>query len=813
MLQHRLVVLAAALALPVLAQAQVPETFNDCPAIVQTTLRQVQTTYNLTGIAFATSSAGTLNCGGAVGLADTAGRALLPTTMMRIGSISKPITAIAILKLMEAGQLSLDDRLVDRLSDLVPSNGPADARWSQVTLRNLLQHSLGWDRSLGGEPIQNSRTISTALGIRGPATSADVTRWMFQQQLHFTPGTQYAYSGVAYAMLALVVERVAGMPYERYTRETILEPMGIRTSMRVGRTLIEGQSQYLNPARHEAAYHQPAGAPRGPSVFPWIAGNVADPYGQWYNESMEGSGGWVATAPALVRFIDGVFGRPGKPAILSAGTIAAIAAKPSFTPSNATSWIGLGWQIVPVAAGTRYQFAGGLRGTMSVVYHLPNGRSYSYITNYSEEGSENDSTLLSQTVFTALSGMAGAANDLSTNPAYIDSTAVVPQIRDQKGVIDFATGAAGIVAGTRFAVVGWRLAAGTVVAPGGVPVPSLGDVEVRVNGQPVGLYGVSPERIEGLAPTGVTAGTAVLTVVRSTVASEREPIEIRNPSATGIPGAPTAVQATATGNNLSMSWAAPASGGAPTGYTLIARVAPGGAPVVTLPLGLVTSFGFPGAPNGTFYLSLTASNASGTGPESAVVSVTFPGGAVAPPGPPVGLAASVAGTSVTFTWAAPASGGPVAGYTLLAGVTPGFASPIATLPLPAGSTSVAVPGVPVGTYYIRLVAQNAGGTSASSNEVSFTIAGASAPGAPTLSGSAAGSTVNLSWTPGSGGAPTSYTLSAALTSGGAPIVSVPLTGTGISFPGVPSGTYFLRLTATNAAGTSPPSNEVAVTVP
>jgi hypothetical protein len=150
----------------------------------------------------------------------------------------------------------------------------------------------------------------------------------------------------------------------------------------------------------------------------------------------------------------------------------------------------------------------------------------------------------------------------------------------------------------------------------------------------------------------------------------------------------------------------------------------------------------------------------------------------APPGAPTGLAASVSGASASFTWSAPASGGVVSSYVLVAGVTPGFASAIGSL-----------------------------------NEVTLTVAGASAPGVPTLSASATGTTVNVSWTAGSGGAPTGYVLSASVTPGGAPIASVPLGGTSAAFPGVPSGTYYLRLTATNAAGTSPASNQVTATVP
>ncbi len=143
-----------------------------------------------------------------------------------------------------------------------------------------------------------------------------------------------------------------------------------------------------------------------------------------------------------------------------------------------------------------------------------------------------------------------------------------------------------------------------------------------------------------------------------------------------------------------------------------------------------------------------------------------------PPGAPTGLVVSVTGNTAVFTFAPPASGGAVANFVLLGGLTPGFAAPVAMLPLAATQTSVAVPGVPPGTWFARLVAQNAAGVSAPTNEVSFTVAGPTPPGAPTLNPAVvAGNNVSLSWAPGAGGAPTSYTLLAAFTPGGAPFLS------------------------------------------
>ena len=514
-------------AVPAASAAQTtPETFDACPTAAQDIVRTARAENDLVGVSVAMATGGRLNCAGAVGWADPAtGRAMQPTTMMRVGSISKPVTAMAILKLMEAGKLTLDDRLVDHLSHLLPPGGVTDVRWQQVTLRHLLQHSLGWARASGGEPMQNSRAIALALGIRGPVTSSDVARWVFTQSLHFTPGSKAEYTGLAYGFLSLVVEKVSGMPFERYTRETVLEPLGIRTSMRVGRTLIEGQSQPGTASRREAVYHVPSTVTPVPSVYPYVVGNVPRPYGEWYQEGLEGSGGWVATAPALVRLIDGVFGRANLPSIFQPATVAAIQAVPSYEVPSATTYYGLGWQIAKVQAGNRIRFAGGLRGTLAEVYYLPNGRSFAYITNTSADLNEDLLGPLSTRMF-ELAGLPGATNNLYPNAPYADATAVVPQIRSQMGVVDATTGERGLVPGARVRIRGWRLATGTAHATG-APVATLGGVGVRINGFVASLFSVSPEEIEARVPSPGVVGTATLVVTRDGVAGEPEPVELQ----------------------------------------------------------------------------------------------------------------------------------------------------------------------------------------------------------------------------------------------------------------------------------------------
>ncbi|MCC7123947.1 MAG: S8 family serine peptidase [Acidobacteria bacterium] len=275
-----------------------------------------------------------------------------------------------------------------------------------------------------------------------------------------------------------------------------------------------------------------------------------------------------------------------------------------------------------------------------------------------------------------------------------------------------------------------------------------------------------------------------------------------------IPGAPGTPVVSGGGNNIVFTWTAPASGGTPTSYTLIARGGPGGPVLTQVNVGNTLSIGVP-APNGSFYVTVQASNASGNGPESAGVSFSVP---LVPPAPgaPTGLTATVNGAQVGFTWTAPASGGTPTNYVLRASASPGGA-PIVTLPVPASPTAFAV-AAPAGTYYVRIAAANAGGTGPLSNEVTVVVA---PPGPPTMNApTVTGTTVGLSWTaPTTGGTGvTSYVVVASMTPGGAPVAQLPTTGLGINV-NAPRGTFYVRVHARNAVGQGTASNEVTVVVP
>lgn len=188
------------------------------------------------------------------------------------------------------------------------------------------------------------------------------------------------------------------------------------------------------------------------------------------------------------------------------------------------------------------------------------------------------------------------------------------------------------------------------------------------------------------------------------------------------------------------------------------------------------------------------------------------------PGAPANLVASASGSSVTLTWSAPASGDPVVTYVIEAGSASGLAN-LANLTTNSTLTSFSASGVGNGTYYVRIRAQNAAGTSAASNEAILVVGGAgctAAPNAPGgLTSAVSGGTVTLSWTaPGGSCAATSYILQAGSASGLSNLANANIgtTATAYVATGVGNGVYYVRVLAVDAFGQSAASNEIVVTV-
>jgi N-acyl-D-amino-acid deacylase len=312
--------------------------------------------------------------------------AVKPDSLFRIASISKPITGVAVMRLVEQNKLSLDARAFDivNLKPLLDGDRQPDPRLAAITIRQLLQHTGGWDRDKSFDPMFRATQIAKAVGEPGPAGPHAVIRYMLGQPLDFDPGTRYAYSNFGYCVLGRVIEKITGQTYEKYVQEKILAPAGIKR-MRIGASL-DGKQ-----AKGEVRYYTPNDE-EGNSVFPGTAGKVPWPYGGFHLEAMDAHGGWIASAVDLARFA-AALDDPKRSPLLKPDTLETMYAAPPAPVSrradgtlNAT-WYGCGWNVRPIGKSGRANtwHNGSLPGTSTWLVRRWDGLSWAVLFNQRSE--------------------------------------------------------------------------------------------------------------------------------------------------------------------------------------------------------------------------------------------------------------------------------------------------------------------------------------------------------------------------------------------------------------------------------------------
>jgi N-acyl-D-amino-acid deacylase len=304
-----------------------------------------------------------------------------PDSLFRIASISKPITSVAILQLVERGKLKLDDKVLDVLKLELPKGDKVDARWREITIRHLLQHAGGWDRSKSFDAMFKSREFAREQGVAPPAGPEAVIKSMLGYPLDFAPGERSEYSNFGYCLLGRLIEKVTGQSYEAYVKEQVLKPAGV-TRMKIGATLTtaEGEVRYYDRgAKKEPSVFAPEGKPV----------KVPMPYGVWSLEAMDAHGGWIASAPDLLRFASIADGR--LPGVLGKQSIETMFALPDLkehdlkeksTDGKPLRYYGCGWAVRVVGPGKINTFhSGGLQGTSTLLVRRYDGLSWAVLLN------------------------------------------------------------------------------------------------------------------------------------------------------------------------------------------------------------------------------------------------------------------------------------------------------------------------------------------------------------------------------------------------------------------------------------------------
>jgi CubicO group peptidase (beta-lactamase class C family) len=296
------------------------------------------------------------------------GEEVKPGHLFRIASVSKLITAVAIMKLYEEGQLELDDPVFGEsgiLNDSVFVNY-VDPRVEEITVRHLLNHTAGWSR-YAGDPMFNTLLIARKMNVPAPATIDHIIQFTLRRSLNYDPGTHFTYSNMGYAILGEIIERKSGMPYQDYVVMNLLKPIGIH-DMHIGK------SYYHEKYPNEVRYHSSAGELTAPATDG--SGEIVPRYyGGNDMELLGPAGGWVASAPELVKFMTAIDGFDGLPDILASETISMMS-DPNIAGKGLYGWKG----------SDRYGIwsrSGYLSGSSAFIVRQNNGVNWVVMTNTS----------------------------------------------------------------------------------------------------------------------------------------------------------------------------------------------------------------------------------------------------------------------------------------------------------------------------------------------------------------------------------------------------------------------------------------------
>ncbi|GLY79033.1 serine hydrolase domain-containing protein [Actinoallomurus iriomotensis] len=290
-----------------------------------------------------------------------------PTSLFRTASVTKPVTAAAVLRLIQDGRL----RPSDRVTDLLHIGAAADPRLTEVTVARLLRHLGGWDREVSGDPMFDDVAIAKALGRPLPIGPDDIVRYVTARPLDHAPGTAFAYSNYGYLLLGRIIEKVTGRPYATYVRDAVLAPLGV-TRMRLGHTLA--------PAAGEVPYYSQY---KGTTVMDSSGAQVAAPYGTFNQENNAFNCGWLATPVDLVRLArvyDGVT------PVLSAGSVAPALAIPE-TGARRGRYYACGWHVRQTGRGLVTWHSGSLPGTHTLLVRRFDGLTWAVMFDQRDDPS------------------------------------------------------------------------------------------------------------------------------------------------------------------------------------------------------------------------------------------------------------------------------------------------------------------------------------------------------------------------------------------------------------------------------------------
>jgi CubicO group peptidase (beta-lactamase class C family) len=279
------------------ARADLPVTGTALPGLssFDSAVITLLTKWKIPGASLAVAKDGRLVLARGYGYSDVGQmKPVTPDQRFRVASLSKSLTASAIMRLVEAGSLSLDEPALPLLGPWAPpAHEIVDPRVYQITVRHLLVHRGGWDREAYGDPVFDSREHLRDRDCRG-VMHAELTR-----KLDFDPGSTFVYSNTGYCILGRIIERVSGMSYADFVTTQILQPAG------AARMRLTHRAEF---AIDEPVYYQ-------------TPGSAISPYEGVALDAIDSLAGWVTRPSDYLRYFLALNGINGK-AILKPQSVA-----------------------------------------------------------------------------------------------------------------------------------------------------------------------------------------------------------------------------------------------------------------------------------------------------------------------------------------------------------------------------------------------------------------------------------------------------------------------------------------------------------
>jgi CubicO group peptidase (beta-lactamase class C family) len=323
------------------ARADLPVTGTALPGLssFDSAVITLLTKWKIPGASLAVAKDGRLVLARGYGYSDVGQmKPVTPDQRFRVASLSKSLTASAIMRLVEAGSLSLDEPALPLLGPWAPpAHEIVDPRVYQITVRHLLVHRGGWDREAYGDPVFDSREHLRDRDCRG-VMHAELTR-----KLDFDPGSTFVYSNTGYCILGRIIERVSGMSYADFVTTQILQPAG------AARMRLTHRAEF---AIDEPVYYQ-------------TPGSAISPYEGVALDAIDSLAGWVTRPSDYLRYFLALNGINGK-AILKPQSVAQMLAAPSG-PKAPPNWYGLGVRVQARSGGLDVWHHGSMPGTQAEV--------------------------------------------------------------------------------------------------------------------------------------------------------------------------------------------------------------------------------------------------------------------------------------------------------------------------------------------------------------------------------------------------------------------------------------------------------------